>query len=209
MRGGRDLVVLGTGGHASVVIDLARAAGFSVKGCLGPAAPSFPADFAPYLGADETLGALDPASTLLALGMADLGSAALRRRLVAQAAARGFRFGTLIHPSAVIASSADLAEGAQVMACAVIQPFATIASHAVINTAAVIEHHCRIGAFAHVAPGAVVCGGVAVGEGAHVGAGATVHQNLVIGAEAVIGLGAAVIRSVEARARVTGVPAKP
>lgn len=209
MTDARRVVVLGAGGHASVVIEVARAAGFSVKGCIGPSAPDFPADFALYLGVDEVLGELDPEKYLLALGMADLGSAALRRRLVAQATARGFRFGTFIHPAAVVAPSASIAEGVQIMACAVIQPFVCIEAHAIINTAAVIEHHCHIHALAHIAPGAVICGGVEVGAGAYVGAGATVHQNLQIGSNAVIGLGAAVIGSVENGTRVRGVPAKP
>lgn len=204
---GRELIVLGTGGHASVVIDLARSAGMIVRGCIGPDNPIFDARFCPHLGDDHILDTLDHATYDFAVGVGSTGDATLRRRLFETARARGFAFPALAHSRAVIAVSAVVDEGAQVMAGALINPFACIGTNAIVNTGAVVEHHARIGDHVHVAPGAVVCGSVVVGKGAHIGAGATVLQNVRVGDEAVVAAGSVVIRDVPACVTVKGVPA--
>jgi len=204
----RSIVVLGGGGHACVVVDAARAAGWRVTGCLAPAAPVFPAEFCPHLGGDDALEGLDPARVLLAVGVGSIGQPALRQRLFALGRAKGFAFACVCHPAAAVAGSAVLGEGTQVLAGAVVQPFARLGENVIVNTRAVVEHHCRIGDHAHIAPGAVVCGAATIGAGAHVGAGATVSNNVEIGTGAVVALGAAVVRSVPAGATVKGVPAR-
>ena len=202
-----QLVVLGTGGHASVVIDLARAAGVPVKGCAGPGAPEFGPDFGAHLGNDEALNGLDPARVELSVGVGSIGNSDLRRRLYEKGRALGFTFAKLAHPRAIVAESAALGEGVQVMAGAVVQPFAAIGCNVIINTGAIIEHHCRIGDHALIAPGAVVCGGASVGEEAHIGANSTVLQGRTVGARCMVGAGAVVVNDVADGRQVKGVPA--
>lgn len=204
---GRVLIVLGTGGHAAVAIDLARSAGVSVKGCVGPDRPDFGADFCPHLGGDEVLAALDRNAIDLTIGVGSVGDARLRRELFERAKGLGFSFAPLAHPRAVVACSARLGEGVQVMAGALVQSFASIGRNAIINTGAIVEHHVKVGDHAHVAPGAVVCGGATIGEEAHIGANSTVLQGITVGAKCVIGAGAVVVRDAEAGSRVKGVPA--
>lgn len=202
----RFLVVLGSGGHASVVIDLARQAGWTIRGCIGPAATSD--SDCPHLGDDEMLDRLGPHDNSATVGVGSIGNADVRRNLFNRAQAHGFAFPVLVHPRATIASSADLGDGTQVMAGAVVQPNAKIGRNAIINSAAVVEHHAEVGDHAHVAPGAVLCGNVVVGAGCHVGANATVLQGMTIGDGAMIAAGAVVTRHVAAGAKVMGIPAR-
>jgi UDP-perosamine 4-acetyltransferase len=204
---GPPVVVLGTGGHASVVIGLARRAGREVKGCAGPDTPVFPASFCPHLGSDSALEGLDRNDVELAMGVGSTGDAALRRRLFETWKARGFRFAVLVDPTAFVAGHVDMAEGVQVMARAAIQVFAALGANAIVNTGAIVEHHCRIGAHVHVAPGAVVCGAAVIEDGAHVGANATVLQGVRVAEGSVIGAGAVAVRDVPAHATVKGIPA--
>jgi len=202
------LLVLGTGEHASVVIDAARSSGIDVMGCVGPDAPVFGADYCPHLGDDDILDALDRSAVALTVGVGSTGDASSRLRIFDFGRGKGFAFMPIAHPSAIVASTGLIAEGAQVMGGAVVNPFATIGANGIVNTGAIIEHHVAVGEHAHIAPGAVVCGGVSVGAAAHVGAGATVLQGIRVGERAIVAAGSVVIRDVPAGVTVKGVPAR-
>jgi sugar O-acyltransferase (sialic acid O-acetyltransferase NeuD family) len=197
---------MGTGGHASVVADLARSAGFDVLGCLGPQAPSAAIGMR-YLGPDTQLDSLE-LGTVAAIGAGSVGELSLRRRLFEALMTRRFDVPVLVHSSAVIAPGVELECGSQVMAGTIVQPHAQIGANVILNTRAIVEHHTCVGDHVHIAPGAVVCGGVTIGSSSHVGANATVLQGLRIGTGAVIGAGAVVTRSVADGAVVKGNPAK-
>lgn len=192
------VVILGAGGHGRAVCEAARDAGFSPRGFLDARAPLPDMLGLPVLG-DEA--AHDGGPLLLALG----GNAA---RLAA-AQRLGCALPVLLHPSAIRAGSAEVAEGAVIMPRVVLGALARIGRVALINTGAIIEHDVVVEEGAHVAPGAVLCGGVRVGARAMIGAGAVVAPNLSIGADAVVGAGAAVLADVPGGAVVAGVPARP
>lgn len=205
---GRRIVVIGGGGHAKVTIATLQALGLTPEAILD-------ADSArhgtrvlsvPVVGGDEKATDFPPATFALALG---IGGVDARRRAFAAFTAQGYRFVTLMHPSAVVATDADIGTGAQVMAGAVVQPAVRIGKGALINTRASIDHDCLIGDHVHIGPGAVLCGDVQIGDGTLIGAGAVVRPGTRIGADVIVGLGAAVIANVAANTRVAGVPAHP
>lgn len=200
-------MVLGTGGHASVVIDAAKSAGYVLAGCVGPQRPAFGPDHCAYLGGDEELASLDPSTTAAAVGVGSIGDTGLRERLFHMASTAGFALPAIVHARASVARTADLGEGSQVMAGAVVQPYAALGRNAIVNSGAVIEHHVVVGDYAHVAPGAIVCGEVRVGARAHIGAGATVIQGIRLGEGVLVAAGAVVVRDVPPHTIARGVPA--
>ncbi|MBX9750240.1 MAG: NeuD/PglB/VioB family sugar acetyltransferase [Roseococcus sp.] len=192
-----DILILGAGGHGRAVCEAARDAGFSPRGFLDARAP-LPAMLGlPVLG-DE--GAHDGGPLLIALGGNALRLAAAARLRCA--------LPVLLHPSAIRARSAEIAEGAVVMPRAVLGALARVGRLALVNTGAIIEHDVELGEGAHIAPGAILCGGVRVGARALVGAGAVIAPNLVLGEGAVVGAGAAVLADVPPGAVFAGVPAR-
>ncbi|MGQ0671778.1 MAG: acetyltransferase [Hyphomicrobium sp.] len=205
---GRSLIVLGTGGHAAVVVDLALAAGYSVTGCLGPEQPVLADDRCSYLGGDELLHDMNRDEVSVTIGIGSVGAASLRRKLFENAKELGFQLMPLTHPRAVVADGAMVGEGSQVMAGAIVQAHAKLGRNVIVNTGAVVEHHVEIGDHAHIAPAAVLCGGAKVGSGSHIGANATVLQGVTIGEGCVVAAGACVIRDVAHGNRVKGIPAK-
>lgn len=186
------MFVLGAGGHAKVVVEALNSSGVRPYACLDK-------------DGERSLGGLSPRSVALANGV---GDGPTRRRIFEAFRAKGFRFPVVAAASSIIARSASLGEGAQVLTRAVVHPAALIGENAVINTAAIVEHDCVVGDHAFVGPGAVLCGEVVIGMGAFIGAGAVILPGVRVGADAVVGAGAVATRDVAAGVKVCGVPAR-
>lgn len=200
--------IVGTGGHAGVVLDAARTwLPDEIVGALDDAPSRIGQTWNGLRVAGpvtpETAARLGIASAVLAVGD-NRARADLARRL---AAAESLAWERVQHATAVVAPSARIADGPMILAGAIVNPNASVGAHAIINSGAVVEHDCDVGPFAHVAPHATVCGAVTVGEGALIGAGATVIPGVRIGAWATVGAGAVVVRDVPDGAVVVGVPA--
>ncbi len=199
----KSFVLLGTGGHAKVVLALAKALDFSVVGVCDPGAGGH-WEGCEVLGDDSVLASVDPNSISLLNGVGKMPDRRTRENLQTRWEARGFDFVTCVHPHAWVAADAKLGPGAQIMAGAVVQPGCDIGAGTIVNTSAAVDHDCTIGAHAHVCPGVTLCGDVTVGDSAFVGAGATVINNRSIGKGAFVAAGAVVTTDVEADMRYFG-----
>jgi UDP-perosamine 4-acetyltransferase len=168
-----------------------------VSGVISPDYQEKPEAFGVrVLGGDESIRQFSPLHVQLVNGIGALPGFTKRWQLCANFRNRGYRFFTVVHPSAVIALDTVLEEGAQVMAGVVIQPGVTIGRDTIINTRASIDHDCTIGPNSHIAPGAVLSGGITIGAGCHIGTGASVIQGVSIGEGAVVSAGAIVYEDV-------------
>lgn len=205
----QSIIVLGGGGHASVLIATLLLQHQPVMGFVDPAVQRGSIHGAKRLGDDEVILQHQPRDVRLVNGMGSIGSNVLRSMLFRRFKTEGYRFASVIHPSAVVARDVRLGEGVQIMAAAVIQPGSKIGANSIVNTGAVVDHHCRIGAHVHVGPGAILSGQVRVAVGAHIGTGASVIQSIDVGPWSVVGAGAVVVREVPKRVTVVGVPARP
>ena len=202
---GDRLVLVGAGGHASVVADAARSVGAELVGYVAPEESAW-LEGVPWLGTDDAFLAAPGSGTKVLLGIGPLPA---RARVVERyAAVPDLSFPPVVHTHAYVAATVLLGAGAQVMAGAVVQPGASLAEHVIVNTRAVVEHGCHVGPGTHVAPGAILLGDVRVSGNVMVGAGAVVLPGVVVGEGAVIGAGAAVTRDVGRSEVVVGVPAR-
>jgi UDP-perosamine 4-acetyltransferase len=203
-----SLVLVGAGGHAKVVIEVARAQGrFAIVGVVDPRPPADRVLGVPVLGGDEALPRLRAEG--VAWAFVALGGNAARERIGGALRAAGFRLATLVHPGAEVMPSARVGEGVVAMPRVVVGAEARVEDLAILNTGAVVEHDNLIGAAAHVAPGVALAGNVRVGARALVGVGSAVRPGVSIGADAVVGAGSAVVADVPAGATVGGAPARP
>jgi sugar O-acyltransferase (sialic acid O-acetyltransferase NeuD family) len=196
------VVVLGAGGHASVVVATLQAAGI-------PIAAAYDDDPSKHgqqlLGVDirGPLSLVEPNQRTRAL--IALGDSRLRRDVAEYHALDWIR---VVHPRATVHESATLGGGTIVCASATIQPNCAIGRHAIVNTSASIDHDCRIGDFAHVGPGAVLAGGVTVGAHTLLGVGSCVAPGVTIGSHSVVGAGAVVIGDLPDHVVAVGCPAR-
>lgn len=120
-----------------------------------------------------------------------------------------WRWATVIHPSAVVSPTADIAVGAYIGPLTVVEPSVRLGPRCALLGGVYVAHHSQLGEFVCCANHASVAGGVEVGTGAFVGANASVREYVTIGAYSVVGMGSVVIGDVAPRQVVAGNPAKP
>ncbi|TLS66735.1 acetyltransferase [Mariprofundus erugo] len=201
-----DVIIIGGGGHARVVLDTLRSMQANVIGYLAPTKASrMPVE---YLGDDSSIRKYSSTDVELANGLGSVGSQNLRSMVYNRFKERGYRFTTLIHPAAIVAADAEFEEGCQVMAGSVVQTGVYCGENVLINTRAGVDHDCTIGANTHVSVGVTLSGDVSIGSHVHLGAGSTVIQGISIGDYSVVGAGAVVIADVGSDQTVVGVPAR-
>jgi UDP-perosamine 4-acetyltransferase len=206
------VIGLGSGGHASVVIDILQSAGgFELVGLLDVHPASFGTTVlgVPVLGDDDMLPELRAQGVAHAfIGVGSIGDTTPRSQLYEKLCQQGFELVNAIHPQAVVARSAQMGQGATIMAGCILNPGVRLGVNVVVNTGSIIEHDCRIGDHVFIGPGVRLGGSVGIEAGAHIGIGATILQNIRIGEKAIVGAGAVVIRDVPERAVVVGTPAR-
>lgn len=205
------IVLIGAGGHASVVADIILKSGlYQIIGYTAPVKRECTGQWSfTYLGDDSILPSLlKQGVTIAALGVGGTGDNRPRYKLYEQIRNLGFSFPPLIHPSATVAEGTTVGSGSIIAPGAIINPGARIGNNVIINSGAIVEHDCVVEDHVHIAPGAVICGGARVGSLAHVGAGAVVIQGITIGEGAVIGAGTVVIHKVEPWTVVVGNPGR-
>jgi sugar O-acyltransferase (sialic acid O-acetyltransferase NeuD family) len=140
----------------------------------------------------------------VALGIGDNFA---RRAVAERCGMNGVQLLTPVHPSATIAASAKVAQGAAIMAHAVVNADATIGRGAIINTGAIVEHDCGVGDFAHLSPKVAISGHVQVGELSWLCVGSTVIPNLRIGTGSIVGAGSTVLHDISDWVVAIGTPA--
>lgn len=137
-----------------------------------------------------------------------LGDAALRAQRHAELAADGFAFGTFVHRTAWLASSAVIGAGSIIAPFAYVGPHTRIGDNCLVNVHASVTHDVTLGAHCVICPQADLNGGSSCGEAAFIGAGAIVDPGCHVGAGARIGSGAVVKRGIAAGALAYGNPAR-
>lgn len=201
-------VILGSGGHAKVVVELMREAGlYEPIGTVGPcplANAETVADL-PYLGDDADLPSILESGVRWAF--VALGNNLLRDALLQRVSELGFLLANAVSRSASISPSAQLGRGLAIMPGAVVGAETRIADGCIVNTNAAVDHDGKLDRCCHLGPGATLAGNVHVGAMAFVATGSSVIPAVSIGENTLIGAGSVVVRDIPARVVAYGVPA--
>lgn len=193
----KSCILIGAGGHARVVQELAELCGANIVGVCDPKFEDTAEqqwNGLRVLGGDAYLAETDPTSVLLLNGVGMLPGNGIRKTVYDRFTQMGFRFPPLLHPFAWVSTSASICDGAQIMAGVVVQPGARIGENTIVNTRSSIDHDSYLGANCHLAPGAILCGDVRIGDSSFIGAGATVVQAVIVAPGRVIKAGSLTTR---------------
>ena len=125
----KKLIIIGCGGQAKVVTDIAMKNGYQDIGFLDDFFLEDTFMNFPVLGKTDDAQNYSSADFFIAVGNANV-----RKKMHLELVQNGFNIINLIHPSAVIASDVEIGIGTAVMAGVVINPSAKIGEGCIINS---------------------------------------------------------------------------
>ena len=199
-RGG--LVLLGCGGHARSVADVALAAGWGPLWFVDERAREHESS----LGFPVQLALPPHTEGLVYIPCA--GDNRLRLAQIRQLAEAGLPLATVISPSATIGQGAMVSPGCFVGQHAHIGPLARVGAGCIVNTSAAVEHDCVLGECCHVSVHATVAGRSRLGDCVFLGAGAVAIANVSVAGDVIIGAGGVVVAPIERPGTYVGVPVR-
>jgi sugar O-acyltransferase (sialic acid O-acetyltransferase NeuD family) len=206
----KSLVVIGGGGHAKVVIDVATKGGvFQLIGYVDIEDHGELGGI-PYLGKDDFLPQLiqkNPACAA-AMGIGIIQPNLRRIELLNQLGQWGYNLSPIISPYAIIGDYTQVGDGTVILHGAILQTGARIGKGSILNTHCTVEHDCIIGDHVHIAPGAVLCGSSTIGDRTLIGAGAIILPGCRVLEQSIIGAGALIKEDCTESGRYVGVPAR-
>lgn len=202
----KKMAIIGAGGHAKVVRELAEAIGYEIVCHIVPENEVNISKL--YFSDFEFKNKFGSTDVLLANGIGSISSPGVRKKVFESYSQEGFDFPVLTHPTSFVSKSANLGKGTVVMAGAIVQAEVKTGDNVILNSRSVIDHDCSIGSHTHVATGAVLSGGVVIGVDCHIGAGTTLRNNIKIEDNIIIGVGAVVVDDLSTIGTYIGVPAR-
>lgn len=189
---GKNLILLGGGGHCKSVIDVAESAGYTILGILdkpeevGKKVLSYQ-----VIGTDDDIDKyVDKAEFVITVGQ--IKSSTVRRQIAERVEKAGGRFATIIAPDAVVSKYATIGQGTVILHHCVVNADARIGINCIINTMVNIEHDVEIGDFCHISTGTMVNGTVKIGSDTFVGSGSIIYNNIEIPGRSIIPAGTTV-----------------
>lgn len=190
-----SLIIFGGGGHGKTIIDLVRAAGvYHLAGIVDDVLPPGSNVLgAPVLGGSAVLPDLLKQGIHLAVNaVGGIGNVDARMGVFTLLQKAGFEFPAVVHPSAVIDASAQLAPGVQVLALSYVCADSRIGFGTLLNAGAIVSHDANIGQVVNLSPGATLAGRVTIEDYAQIGMRVTINMDITIGRRARVGNGATV-----------------
>jgi sugar O-acyltransferase (sialic acid O-acetyltransferase NeuD family) len=207
----KNIVIIGSGGHANVVIDIVERQGlFRIAGLIDPC--RVPGEItAGYrvLGREDQLSDLITPHQLKGCIVA-VGDNDVRQKITTTIQTRcpTFPFITAIHPNSSVSRRASIGPGSVVGAGAVINPECTIGHGCILNTRCSLDHDSTMGDYSSLGPNATTGGRVCIGNGSAIGISATILQGVRIGAQTVIGGCSFVNKDINPLKLAFGIPVK-
>jgi sugar O-acyltransferase (sialic acid O-acetyltransferase NeuD family) len=190
------VVVIGGGGHGSVVIDIIeKLPQFTLVGILdSKLTPGTHHLDYEVLGPPEAIQELVKNYNIQGVIIA-VGDNWIRSKLVSaiQATDPTIQFPAAIHHTAQIGKNVSIGQGTVVMAGVVVNTNSKIGDFCILNTNCSLDHDSRVGDFVSFAPKSCTGGGATIGNYSAICLGTNVVDRITIGEHTVIGAGSTVL----------------
>lgn len=136
-----------------------------------------------------------------------LGSAELKRKIVTEMKAKGAKFATIIHPTAMLSEFAHHGEGLIMFPNSKLSCNSTVGDFVTILSS-LIGHDTTIGDYSVISGGCNIVRNVHIGADVFLAAGVCIAQDLTIGDGAYLGLGSVILKDVPPKMKAFGNPAR-
>jgi UDP-perosamine 4-acetyltransferase len=208
----KKVIVIGSGGHAKVVIDiLQEMKDNEIIGVTSNSPKTNSVFFGyPVLGDDNVLnGYLKHENIYVAMGIGGYQDNHLRENVFHFIKSIGFTFINVIHPSAIISSSVKLGEGVVIFPGVVINTDVEIGNNTIVATGSSIDHETIVDDHVLISAGVTVGAYSTIEKGVLLALGSKVISGLTVGSYSLVAAGAVVVSNIDRNQRVFGIPAKP
>ncbi|WP_048986115.1 acetyltransferase [Burkholderia cenocepacia] len=200
-----NIIIVGSSGHAKVVIDIVEQAGrYRIAGLIDSfRTPGEETLGYAVLGAERDLPQMVDQYGIAGLLVA-IGDNHARENVTAGLAmlVPGLPRVSAVHPAACVGKASTIGAGTVVMAGAVINPSCSIGEGCIVNTNVSLDHDGVMADFSSLAPGVVTGGNCRIGRGA------MLRHRIAVGEHSVVGAGAVVLHDVEPYTVAYGNPAR-
>lgn len=194
------LVIIGCGGHARSVADIALSSGISNIVFWDINARE-----------NETLFTFPVVSSLSVLEKSNQIFCAIGDNQERSEYFKKFEEKNIINvisKNTYIALTSTLGRGLFIAHGAHVGPMAVIGDNTIINTHAVIEHECNIGKHSHISVNTTITGRCTIGDFVFVGAGTVLRDKISVCSNVTIGAGSVVVKDIVEPGIYAGSPAR-
>ena len=201
----RPIVIVGAGGHAVSVADLALSTGFTPLAFVDANSDRSEIHAIPVLLNLESISSSASISCVIAIGDN------YQRMRIVEAIKKShplIEFPALIHSNSSVGSWSSVGEGSLIFAGSRVGANCQIGEFCILNTNASLDHESTLGAFASLAPGVTTGGRVSIGTFSAIGLGSVIKHGVTIGAHTVIGAASNVLKDLNDLVVVFGNPAE-
>lgn len=205
----KPLFIIGSSGHARVVIDCIETSGiFKIMGLIDDYRSVGSNTFSyPVIGTINDIKKISEENEA-AYWFIAVGNNWNRYLIYNRLNELGLNYAKVIHPSAIIGKGVIVPKGTVIMPNVVINAGSYIGEFAIINTGAIIEHDNVVQDFSSLSPGVITGGNVHIGKFSFIGMGTIIRNGCTIGEHSVIGAGSVVLQFISAYKTAYGIPAK-
>ena len=137
-----------------------------------------------------------------------IGDVDIKKRAINKLKKRGAKFISLIHPTALIISTAKIGEGVVICPYCIISDNVQLDDFVMMNTYASCGHDVKVGKYSILSPYVALNGFVKLENEVFVGTHATVISYKKVGFQSKISANSVVMRNVPSKCMVFGVPGK-
>jgi sugar O-acyltransferase (sialic acid O-acetyltransferase NeuD family) len=203
-----NLVIIGAGGLAREVYDLARICfpdqkDLNIKGFLSDDLTNIEELGYPKIVSNTADYKIEKDDVFFCA----IGNVLDRKKIVNNIILKGGKFINLIHPTANISPSVKLGIGVAIKSYCVISSDVHIGDFTFLQSSVIMGHDVKIGKYCQINSFSFFAGDSEIKDHVTVNAGAKLIQNVKVGPGAVIGMGSVVLRNVKEQTTVFGIPA--
>ena len=137
-----------------------------------------------------------------------IGSPDIKKRVAQALQERGAQFASIIHPTAIIATTATLGMGVVLSPFTTVSADAVVGDHVFLNLNTSIGHDARVGCYSTLSSYVDVTGFVTVGDGVFAGSHVSIVPNIRIGENAFLCAGSVIMTHVKQGQKMLGNPAR-
>jgi sugar O-acyltransferase (sialic acid O-acetyltransferase NeuD family) len=206
-----EIILIGGGGHAKVVIDILEERGdYNILGIIAKnKGDGIGIGGYQILGNDNDLQELfNKGVKFAAMGVGGYTNNTLRKRIYEDLKRIGFQVISAIHPTASISRTVLMGEGNVVFSGVVIGPYVRLGNNIIVATGSTIDHDSVLKDHSLISAGVTVGAETQIEEGALLALGSKIISGITICKGALIGAGAVITRNISEPGTYVGIPGK-